>query len=135
MGSCSLLQGIFPTQGLNPGLPHCRQSLCYLSHQGRVRSTEAWSSISSASDSISSKIWIKTCSSVSHSKAAAKWLLPRDRGLPFGSQVQFFSAAGGLWTGNPASFLTLPGPEPSHSPLCCGGPQHTGSCFLSSLLS
>ena len=24
MGSLSLLQGIFPTQGLNPGLPHCR---------------------------------------------------------------------------------------------------------------
>ena len=24
MGSFSLLQGIFPTQGLNPGLPHCR---------------------------------------------------------------------------------------------------------------
>ena len=29
-----LLQGIFPTQGLNPGLPHCRQMLYYLSHQG-----------------------------------------------------------------------------------------------------
>ena len=26
-GSLSLLQGIFPTQGLNPGLPHCRQTL------------------------------------------------------------------------------------------------------------
>ena len=25
VGSCSLLQGIFPTQELNPGLPHCRQ--------------------------------------------------------------------------------------------------------------
>ena len=30
----SLLQGIFPTQGLNPGLPHCRQILYQLSHQG-----------------------------------------------------------------------------------------------------
>ena len=29
-----LLQGIFPTQGLNPGLPHCRQTLYRLSHQG-----------------------------------------------------------------------------------------------------
>ena len=29
-----LLQGIFPTQGLNPGLPHCRQTLCHLSHWG-----------------------------------------------------------------------------------------------------
>ena len=29
-----LLQGIFPTQGLNPGLPHCRQILYHLSQQG-----------------------------------------------------------------------------------------------------
>ena len=29
-----LLQGIFPTQGSNPGLPHCRQMLYLLSHQG-----------------------------------------------------------------------------------------------------
>ena len=31
-----LLQGIFPTQELNPGLPHCRQTLYRLSHQGTV---------------------------------------------------------------------------------------------------
>ena len=29
-----LLQGIFPTHGSNPGLPHCRQMLYCLSHQG-----------------------------------------------------------------------------------------------------
>ena len=33
VGSLSLLQGIFPTQGLNPGLPHGRQILYQLSHQ------------------------------------------------------------------------------------------------------
>ena len=33
MGSHSLLQGIFPTQGLNPGLLHCKQILYCLSHQ------------------------------------------------------------------------------------------------------
>ena len=32
-----LLQGIFPTQGSNPGLPHCRQRLYPLSHQGGPR--------------------------------------------------------------------------------------------------
>ena len=32
--SLSLLQGIFPTQGLNSGLPHCRQILYQLSHKG-----------------------------------------------------------------------------------------------------
>ena len=34
VGSLSLLQGIFPTQGSNPDLPHCRQILYQLSHQG-----------------------------------------------------------------------------------------------------
>ena len=34
VGGLSLLQGIFLTQGSNPGLPHCRQSLYQLSHKG-----------------------------------------------------------------------------------------------------
>ena len=34
VGYHALLQGIFPTQGLNPGLLHCRQILYNLSHQG-----------------------------------------------------------------------------------------------------
>ena len=34
VGCCSLLQGIFPTQGWNLGLPHCRVILYHLSHQG-----------------------------------------------------------------------------------------------------
>ena len=34
--SLSLLQGIFPTQGLNPGLPHCRLILYQLSHKGSL---------------------------------------------------------------------------------------------------
>ena len=34
VGCHALLQGILPTQGLNPGLLHCRQILYHLSHQG-----------------------------------------------------------------------------------------------------
>ena len=34
VGSHSLLQGIFPTQGSNPGVLHYRQILYHLSHQG-----------------------------------------------------------------------------------------------------
>ena len=34
VGSLSLLQGIFPTQGLNSGLPHYRWILYQLSHMG-----------------------------------------------------------------------------------------------------
>ena len=40
VGSLSLLWGIFPTQGSNPGLPHCRQILYQLSHQGSPRRLE-----------------------------------------------------------------------------------------------
>ena len=40
VGSLSLLQGIFPTQGLNPGLRHCRRILYQLSHEGSSRSQE-----------------------------------------------------------------------------------------------
>ena len=34
VGSLSLLQGLFPTQGSNPGLLHCSQILYQLSHKG-----------------------------------------------------------------------------------------------------
>ena len=34
VGSLSLLQGIFPTQGSNSGLLHCRWMLYQLSHKG-----------------------------------------------------------------------------------------------------
>ena len=37
VGSLSLLQGIFPTQGSNPSLPCCRRILYQLSHQGSPR--------------------------------------------------------------------------------------------------
>ena len=40
VGSLSLLQGIFPPQGSNPGLPRCRQILYQLSHQGSPRMLE-----------------------------------------------------------------------------------------------
>ena len=40
VGSHFLLQGILPTQGSNPGLPHCRWILCQLSHR---EAQEYWS--------------------------------------------------------------------------------------------
>ena len=49
VGSLSLLQAIFPTRGLNPGLPHCRQFLYQLSHQGSPRILE-WEPIPSPED-------------------------------------------------------------------------------------
>ena len=40
VGSLSLLQGIFPTQGSNPGLPHYGQILYQLSHKESPRILE-----------------------------------------------------------------------------------------------
>ena len=42
VGSCSLLQQIFPTQGLNPGLLHCRQILYQLSHKRIPKTLKNW---------------------------------------------------------------------------------------------
>ena len=43
MGCCFLLQRIFPTQGSNPGLPHYRQTLYHLSHQGgKPKQSKQW---------------------------------------------------------------------------------------------
>ena len=38
--SLSILQGIFPAQGLNPGLPHCGWILYQMSHKGSSRILE-----------------------------------------------------------------------------------------------
>ena len=40
VGSFSFLQGIFPTQGSNPDLPHCRKNLYQLSLKGSPRILE-----------------------------------------------------------------------------------------------
>ena len=40
VGCHAFLQEIFPTQGLNPGLPHCRWIRYHLSHQGSPRILE-----------------------------------------------------------------------------------------------
>ena len=55
VGCHALPQGIFPTQGLNPGLLHCRQILYHLSHQGSPQitiSSVQFSSVAVMSDSL-----------------------------------------------------------------------------------
>ena len=42
VGSLSLLQGNFSTQGLNPGLLHCRWILYQLSHKGSPWISQCW---------------------------------------------------------------------------------------------
>ena len=58
-GLPSLLQYIFPTQGLNPDLLHCRHILYHLSHQ------EAPVSKKKANNSIASSLWMRNNTSKS----------------------------------------------------------------------
>ena len=56
VGSLFLLQGIFPTQGSNPGLPHCRRILYWLSHKGSPRILE-WVAFSFSRGSSQPRDW------------------------------------------------------------------------------
>ena len=56
VGSLSLLQGIVPTQGSNPGLPHCRWILYQLSQQGSPRILE-WVAYPFSSGSSQPRNW------------------------------------------------------------------------------
>ena len=58
VGRLSLLQGIFPTQGSNPGLPHCRQILHQLNHQGSPRILE-WAAYPFSSGSCCPRNWTR----------------------------------------------------------------------------
>ena len=58
VGSLSLLQGIFQIQGLNPGLPHCRQILYQLSYQGSPRILE-WVAYPFSSGSSPPRNWTR----------------------------------------------------------------------------
>ena len=53
VGCYLLLQGIFLTQGSNPGLPHCRQTLYRLNHQGSPSCKDIWHLKKSISTDIS----------------------------------------------------------------------------------
>ena len=58
VGSLALLQGIFPTQGSNLGLSHCRQILYQLSHKGSPRILE-WVAYPFSSGSSWQRNWIR----------------------------------------------------------------------------
>ena len=58
VGSLSLLPGIFPTQGSNPGLPYCRGILYQLSHEGSPRILE-WVAYPFSSRSSQPRNWTR----------------------------------------------------------------------------
>ena len=61
VGSSSLLQGIFPTQGSNPTLLHCRQILYQLSHKGSPPNSIYFLHWIDAHFISIVHIWVKSC--------------------------------------------------------------------------
>ena len=59
VGCHFLLQGLFPTQGLNPGLPHCRLTLYHLSHQ---ESPSPWKGKAKFHGLVPKGIWVPLAS-------------------------------------------------------------------------
>ena len=49
VGCHALHQGIFPTQGSHPGLPHCRWILYHFSYQGSPNLNKSWENIGQTS--------------------------------------------------------------------------------------
>ena len=58
VGCHALLQGIFLTQGSNPGLPHCKEILYQLSHKGSPRILE-WVAYPFSSGSSQPRTWTR----------------------------------------------------------------------------
>ena len=89
IGCYALLQRIFPAQGSNPGLPHCRQILCWLNHQGSPR-TLGWVAYTFSRGSS----WLRNGMRVS--SLAGGWIflraeLPGKPRLPIGVLNSLFS--------------------------------------------
>ena len=72
VGCYALLQGIFPTQGLNPGLSHCRQILYHLSHQGSPMAESLWIQNYTVSCVLLSLIGISRCGPLVSMKTVAQ---------------------------------------------------------------
>ena len=106
VGCHFLLQGIFPTQGLNPGLPHCRQTLYHLNHQGSPGSTRQSS---------------KPAWEEGHSLRADHWSLRACENLRAGEQYMLRSRAsyrghGGRWFSPSLRILSISFRQKNYSP-------------------
>ena len=64
VGCHSLLHGIFPTQGSNPGLLHCRQIVYCVSHQGSLKEMICW---------FSKEVWAMNCNFILDATDTHQW--------------------------------------------------------------
>ena len=113
VGSHSLLQGIFLTQGLNLSLPHCRQILYHLNHQGNNRLTQ-FSSVQF------SRSVVSDCDPMNRSTPG----LPVHHHLPEFTQTHIHRVSDAIQPSHPLSSPSPRAPNPSqhHSLFQCHTP-------------
>ena len=103
VGCHFLLQRIFPTQGLNLGLPHCKQTLYHLSYQGKLKYTYIFIS----------HTYISLCSEMSGGGGGlVDFCNPMDHSLPGSSVPGILQAR--IW-----SELLFPSPGNLQPPPLC----------------
>ena len=98
LGCYALLQGIFQTQGLNPGHLHCRRILHHLRHQGSPLSPRVCSDLCPLSQ------WCYLTVSFSATFSLSLQCFPSSGSLP----VSQLFTSGGQRIGVPASASVLP---------------------------
>ena len=101
MGCHFLLQGVFPIQGSNPGLPHCGQTLYCLSHQGiPVIKRETETKFASMSktikrmDKIHETVVFRTLKSFRILQPLFSWSLPLLAAQRLGQRLEWLWSAG-----------------------------------------
>ena len=122
VGSFSLLQGIFPTQGTKSGLPHCRQVLYQLNHKGSPRMPE-WVAypFSSRSSQPRSQCGLLHCRQILYWLSySLPWSLQSSRTFrPLVSRIPFAPGSHSI------SLLFM---SPSLTPVILSVPQDSISC-------
>ena len=107
VGCHFLLQGIFPTQGLNPGLPHCRRTLYQL------RTREATNQVSVQFSSVQSQSCLTLCHPMNRSTPG----LPVHHHLPEFTKTHVHRVGDAIQPSHPLSSPFPPAPYPSQHSL------------------
>ena len=100
LGCHFLLQGIFLNQGLNPGLPHCRQMLYHLSHKVTISSVQ-FSSVT------------QSCPTLCHPMNQSTPGLPVHHQLPGFTQTHVHGVSDAIQPSHALSSPSPPAPNPS----------------------
>ena len=112
----SLLQGIFPTQGFNPGLLHWRQTLYCLCHQGSPCCKLSCTQISLCPDSsVQFSSVAQSCLTLCDPMNRSTPGLPVHHQLPEFTQTHVHQVSDAIQTSHPLSSTSPPAPNPSQT--------------------